>query len=278
MQKYMELENMDSYYEQAVKRQIPPKSMFGLLGGLALTIGLMVLSIFMSFSAQFTWMFPVAVIMIILGIYIIYYLLKNTRVEYEYTFVVGELRIARIKGRTKRRTITYFDVKSIDDIGRFIDPKTGKKNIDTSKYPNTLHAAVNDRSPETYYMIIHDKTRQKPAVLLLTPDDRILEMIKPYFSVALKKKFFEIKKQEQRSSKVSSAAADTAQQTKEEAKPETEKKPEPKAEATPETEKKPEPKAEAKPAAEKKPEAKQQSASQAQKKSQGSKKKGKGKK
>lgn len=248
MEKYMELENMDSYYEQAVKRQIPPSSFAGLLCGLGLTILLMVLSVYLSFSIL-TWMFPIAVLMLVAGIYIIYYLLKNTRVEYEYTFVLGELRISSIKGKSKRRTITYFDVKSIDDIGKYIDPATGKKAVDASKYPNLLHAAVNDTSPETYYMIIHDKTRQKPAVLLLTPDDRILEMIKPYFSVALKKKFFEMRKQEQLKSK--SAAPRAKEETKGEAEKEAAPLPNEAAEkeTKPEAEKKSGPKADTKPEA-----------------------------
>lgn len=199
MANYMELGNMDAYYEQAVKRKMSSTTVSGLILATLVIITVMVVSFYLSFTFV-SWFFPLALLMLGLGIYLIYYVLKNSRVEYEYTFVIGELRISRIKGRSKRRTITYFDVKAIDDFGKYIDPKTGKKTIDTSKYPNLLHAAVDDENPDTYYMIIHDKVRRKPAVLLLTPDDRTMEMIRPYLSVPLKKKYIELKKAENKAS------------------------------------------------------------------------------
>ena len=140
MEKYMELDNMDAYYEQDVKRKMSSSTISALILSLVVIVVIMVLSIYLSFTVL-TWFFPIALIMLGLGIYLIYYILKNSRVEYEYTFVLGELRIARIKGRAKRKNITYFDVKAIDDIGKYINPETGKKNIDASKYPNLLHAA-----------------------------------------------------------------------------------------------------------------------------------------
>ncbi len=219
MEKYMEISNMDTYYEQAVKRKFPPSALAKIFLGLAVILSVMVLSIYLSFTI-WTWMFPIALIMLGLGIYLIYFLIKNARVEYEYTFVMGELRISRIKGRSKRRTVTYFDVKDIDDIGIYIDPETGKKNVNPSKYTNLLHAAIDDYDPDTYYMVIHDKTRQKPAVLLLTPDERTLQMIKPYLSVPLKKKFFELERKEAAMKKTSSPRT---------AAPHTETKPEPEA-------------------------------------------------
>ena len=212
MANYMELGNMDSYYEQAVKRRMSSTTVSGLILATFVIITVMVVSFYLSFTF-ISWFFPLALLMLGFGIYLIYYVLKNSRVEYEYTFVIGELRISRIKGRSKRRTITYFDVKAIDDFGKYIDPKTGKKAIDPSKYPNLLHAAVDDENPDTYYMIIHDKVRRKPAVLLLTPDNRTLEMIRPYLSVPLKKKYMELMKAEKNDKDSSGTAkADTAQE------------------------------------------------------------------
>lgn len=209
MEKYMELNSMEAYYEQAVKRKLPPSALGKIFLALAVIVTVMILSIFLSFTI-WTWMFPIALLMLGLGIYLIYYLIKNARVEYEYTFVVGEMRISRIKGKSRRRTVTYFDAKAIDDLGRFIDPETGKKNIDPTKYPNFLHAAVDDYNPDTYYMVIHDKVRQKPAVLLLTPDSRTLEMIRPYLSVQLKKKFFEMERMEAAKNKGQKAAVSSS--------------------------------------------------------------------
>ena len=197
MEKYMELGSMDTYYEQAVKRKMQSSTVSALIFGMIAIILLLVASVWLTFTVM-SWMFPFAILMLGIGIYLIRYIILNSRVEYEYTFVIGELRISRIKGKTKRKTVTYFDVKSIDDIGKFINPETGKKNIDTMKYRIIFHAAVDDKNLDTYYMVIHDKVTHQPALLLFTPNDRTLQMIQPYFSVPLKKKFIQMKKDQEK--------------------------------------------------------------------------------
>ena len=66
-----------------------------LTAGIILVFTTMVLSIILMITVA-DWMFPIVLTMLGLGIYLIYYILKHSRVEYEYTFVTGELRIARI--------------------------------------------------------------------------------------------------------------------------------------------------------------------------------------
>ena len=148
MEKYMELDNMDAYYEQDVKRKMSSSTISALILSLVVIVVIMVLSIYLSFTVL-TWFFPIALIMLGLGIYLIYYILKNSRVEYEYTFVLGELRIARIKGRAKRKNITYFDVKAIDDIGKYINPETGKKFLlikkEEEKIKKEIEAAMEEQ-------------------------------------------------------------------------------------------------------------------------------------
>ena len=160
--------------------------------GLVLTVFIVAVILMVTVA---DWLFFIVLTMFGLGAYLVYYILKHSRVEYEYTFVLGELRIARIKGNAKRRTITYFDVKNIDDIGHYINAETGKRTIDPSKYPNLLHAAEDDYALDTYYFIIHDKVRKKPAVLLMTPNEKTFSMIRPYLSVELKKKFLKMQKE-----------------------------------------------------------------------------------
>ena len=194
MEKYIAVDNIDSYYEQVVKRKFSPATVSKLLISLGLIIVIFIVAVILMVTVA-DWLFFIVITMFGLGCYLIYYLVKHSRIEYEYTFVLGELRIARIKGNAKRRNITYFDVKNIDDFGLYIDPDTGKRAIDPSKYPNLLHAAEEDYAPDTYYFIIHDKIRKKPAVLLMTPDEKTFSMIRPYLSVELKKKYLQLQKE-----------------------------------------------------------------------------------
>lgn len=222
MEKYMSVDNISSYYEQVVQKRTTTGAVAKITliaTGILIFVGICVI-LAVTVAA---WIFPVALISIGLGIYFIIRMIKTSGVEYEYTFVTGELRIARIKGRTKRRNITYFDVKNIDDMGRFIDPKTGRKNIDTKKYNLILHAAADDYSLDTYYFIIHDKIRHQPAVLLMTPNEKTLSFVKPYLSVELKKKFMKLQKEEEQlravneSSDNNKAAPDTEKDSTKEA-------------------------------------------------------------
>ena len=229
MTKYMELENIESYYEQVVKKKLGSETVIKLVLGLSLIIVTMIVSIILMVTLA-DWLFLIVLTLFPFTIYLIYYIIKNSRVEYEYTFVLGEMRIARIKGKSKRRTITYFDVKAIDDIGRFIDPETGKKTIDPSKSPTLLHAAENDYYLNTYYLIIHDKVRKKPAVILMTPNERTFSLIRPYLSVELKKKFLKMQKDDEliRASLNKNVKADEkgAEKNRPEEKKPEEKKPE----------------------------------------------------
>ncbi len=194
MEQVMQVGKMGNYSEQIVKRKMSPSRMSAILIGLVVIVLVMVVSVYL--SGTFNWFLPIAFLCLGLGIYLIWYIIKNAGVEYEYTFVVGEMRIDRIKGKSRRKRLTVFDVKAIDDIGKFVNPETGEKAVDTSKYDLVLHASGDDMREDTYYMLIHDKVKQKHALLLFTPDDRTLGMIQPYLSVELKKKFLHIKRQE----------------------------------------------------------------------------------
>ena len=196
MEKYIALDNIDAYYEQVVKRKMSPAIFSKLVLGLVLVAAAIFVMIYLMVTVA-DWLFLLVLSMAGFAGYLVYYLIKNSHVEYEYTFVLGELRIAKIKGRSKRRTITYFDVKAIDDIGHYIDPNTGKKTIDPKKYPNLLRAAENEYNLDTYYFIIHDKVRKKPAVLLMTPNEKTMSLIRPYLSVDLKKKFMQMQKDDE---------------------------------------------------------------------------------
>ena len=191
MEKVMQVEKIDNYSEQIVKRKMTPSKFSALVVSIAGIVILIGLSVYL--SGYFNWLVPVALLFLGLGIYLSIMLIKNSGIEYEYTCVIGEMRIDKIKGKSKRKKIAVFDVKAIDDIGKYIDTKTGNKNIDKSKQDLVLMAAEDIDREDTYYMLIHDKIRQKHALLFFTPNERTLSMIQPYLSIELKKKFLKMK-------------------------------------------------------------------------------------
>ena len=196
MDKSIDVTRMDNYYEQIVKKKFTAKQMISLVGSICAIILIIALCIF--FSGIYSFLIPVALILIGLGIWLTVYLVKNSGIEYEYTFVTGEMRIERIKGKAKRRNITVFDIKGIDDIGKYYNHETGKRNVEPSKHNLVLHAEENNASDSTYYVLIHDKIRHKPALLVFTPNKMTLEKLRPYLSIELKKKFITLMKEEEK--------------------------------------------------------------------------------
>ena len=112
MEKYIAVDNIDAYYEQVVKRKMSPANFSRLILSLAFVAAAIFVMIYLMVTVA-DWLFLLVLSMAGFAGYLVYYLIKNSHVEYEYTFVLGELRIAKIKGNSKRRTITYFDVKAM---------------------------------------------------------------------------------------------------------------------------------------------------------------------
>ncbi len=195
MQQLISVGNMDNYYEQIVKKKFTSKQALTMVASFLLII--LVIAACIYFSSIIAILGPISIFLIGVGIWMIYYMIKNSGIEYEYTFVGGEMRIERIKGQATRRKVAVFDCKEIDDIGKYLDRSTGKKNVDTSQYRLILHSEENATNPDTYYLVIHDKVRHEPAFLTFTPDETTLKKMRPYLSVELKKKFIKLMQEEE---------------------------------------------------------------------------------
>ncbi len=203
MDKLIDVTKMDNYYEQIVQKKFTTKQLISIIASICGIVAVIALCVF--FSGTFSFLIPISFILLGLGIWLIVYIIRNSGVEYEYTFVTGEMRIERIKGKAKRRKITVFDIKGIDDIGKLYDYKTGKRNVEPSKHNLVLHAEENNTGNSSYYVLIHDKIRQKPALLIFTPNKMTLDKLRPYLSIELKKKFITLMKEEEKYEKNASA-------------------------------------------------------------------------
>ena len=209
MEKLMDLSGMENYYEQIVQKKLTMQAFILLvLGFIFCTVGIIVGAIL---SFTFGIFIPITIGLVILAGWMIWHIMKNTRLEYEYTFVSGEMRIERIKNKLRRRKVTAFDVKSIDDIGPLLDPETNELAVDEKKYELVLRAAGTAPEDIPYYVVIHDKVRHKPALLIFTPNEITLKKIRPFLSVELKKKFMLREKKMAEAIKKSEAKKESAE-------------------------------------------------------------------
>ncbi len=196
MGKLMDVGTMENYYEQIVVKKMAQSKKIMIVIGFIMLVLVIVVSI--AFSAAIPPLTVVAVAAFIGCGYLIYHIISNLKVEYEYTFVGGEMRVERIKRQIKRKKVCAFDVKAVDDLGKYNNPETGERNVDIKKHELVLRAESDDMNPDTYYVVIHDKIRHKPAVLIFNPDKTTLEKIRPFLSIALKKKFLNIQNDEKK--------------------------------------------------------------------------------
>ena len=194
MGKLIDVSMMDNYYEQIVVKKMSSKKKIMIVLGFILLIAVIAVSVLLSAAMPLLTVLALAAF-IGLG-YMIFYVFSNLKVEYEYTFVGGEIRVERIKNQLRRKKVCCFDVKAVDDIGKYNNPENGQRNVEISKHELVLRAERDDLDPDTYYVIIHDKIRHKPAILIFNPDQTTLEKLRPFLSIELKKKYIKLQNEE----------------------------------------------------------------------------------
>lgn len=129
----------------------------------------------------------VAIIAMFLMLFLAYgawYLITSLKVEYEYAFLSSTLRIDKVIAKRRRRPVLKVDVKSFTDFFRYDD-----KEMSAHRFNKVYHVSGREFSEDNYVACFNHEGRGKCAVIF-SPDDRLLEAMKPYFSNELRKKLF----------------------------------------------------------------------------------------
>lgn len=113
-----------------------------------------------------------------------WYFITSLKVEYEYSFLSATLRIDKIIAKRRRRPIVKVDVRKFDDFFRYDD-----KEMTRHQFNKVYRASTKEFSEENYVAAYHDEAKGKCAILF-TPNDKLLEEMKPYFNNELRKKLF----------------------------------------------------------------------------------------
>lgn len=171
---------MDSFKEQIVKK-IPSakdkssKLLFR-LAGFALALFLVLFS--MAFAPQY------AVISILLGAFSVYggfYISLKTDVEYEYIFTNGELDVDKIIAQRTRKRLITMRFGTATDFGCADDGYSAPENR------TLILASANDAEMKDYYVEFSHKNYGE-AALIFSPDEEMLELIKPALPRELRNK------------------------------------------------------------------------------------------
>lgn len=121
-------------------------------------------------------------------IYGMWYFITSLRVDYEYGFLPTVLRIDRIVNKRKRKPVLKVNVKTFEDFFPYSDQEMGKL-----KLTKVYRAAAQEFSEENYVAVFRHEARGKCA-LIFSPNEELIEAMKPHFDNELRKKMFREKR------------------------------------------------------------------------------------
>ena len=161
----------DTFVEQIIKKRLNGKDYMIMLG-LSVAAALIVFLAFMFLTAYIG--FPMFII-VACGIFYGYYKLVTMRnLEFEYSFTNGDLTVDKIINRQRRKRITSFDVKTVEEMGRYDAAKMQHRSFDKRLFVGSDESGKNCwyiacRGPKTGHML-----------LVFEPEEKVLEAIKPF--------------------------------------------------------------------------------------------------
>lgn len=154
----------DVFVEQIIKRKLS-------MGGLAIRIGAIFLVLFSILLLPV--LKPILTITVTcLFIYLAYLAFVYTSVEWEYSFVNGELTIDRILGKRKRKPGETYDIRKAEMIG----PVNSEEVIKKSEFLTKIDYTATNEKDNHYAIILDDVGGVKGALMItIEPEERLLE-------------------------------------------------------------------------------------------------------
>ena len=173
---------MDIYNEQVVKRDKTSKT---LLIKIAAVVLLFLIPAFFILMARFVpYLAMVGFFLFIGGIYIVWWVFSQQKVEYEYSVVNDMLRISKIVTLRKRKAVCQIPIKE------FKSMEKGDKNIKNRHFRKVYVAAKNesDTSENTY--AVFQNPVYGSCLLVFNPNENIINAMRPHMNQELIKQLF----------------------------------------------------------------------------------------
>ena len=163
---------MELFNEQLVKRAKKPKQLIIKILSVLLLITIPVLCIILAYPLKLAYLIYIAFFIFIGGIYVVWYIFSQQKVEYEYSVSLGSLEVSKIIALRKRKKMCKLEVKDIDILGK------GAKTIEGIRFAKQIIAAGDpDKEDENYYAVFNSPAYGK-TLLVFSPDEKILNAMK----------------------------------------------------------------------------------------------------
>lgn len=163
---------MDVFKEQIVRKLPSKNEKISKILILVAAVALAMMCFIFAFGTQFA-MF--GILFAGLALYGGYYLVTNLDVEYEYIFTNGELDVDKIIAQRKRKRLCSVRIGAAVEFGQVED---GSNTDGAETY---VRASADDEDQTDYFIRLNHKSLGD-TVLIFTPNEEMLGLIKPYVS------------------------------------------------------------------------------------------------
>lgn len=175
---------MENLVEQVVKKEKDFKYYLNICLLVLAALGIPGVFVMLSFITGVRYLIVVAFFLLLFSIYGLWWAITSLKVDYEYACLSSTLRIDKVIAKRRRKSIVKFDIKSVTNFFPYDDKEMGKRKIG-----KVFRASAKEFSEENYVMIFRHEARGECA-LIFTPNEKMLEAIKPFFSAEMKKKLY----------------------------------------------------------------------------------------
>lgn len=175
---------MEGFNEQVVKRVNKAKHM--VIKIVTVLVWIMIPFVFaaIAIATHVQYFFIVGLFLFFGGIYMVWWMFSQQKVEFEYSVAGNDLDIARIISLRKRKPVCRVPINEITELTK------DEKVIDKMRFTKTFIAARDvDAKDENYYAAFNSPAYGK-CLLVFTPNEQILEGMKTYLNKQLVIKLF----------------------------------------------------------------------------------------
>lgn len=176
----------DIFIEQLVKKKRTVKDniifIFTILMVIMVPVTLFALSLLKVIIAYFT---VISFFILVAGIWVIWMVRSNQNVEYEYQVIQETLVVSKIIAKRKRKHMLKVDTKTFE----LLD-KGSEEGFDGQHVTKVFTGCADINDKENTYYATFKHTAYGKCGLLFTPDEKILNAMKPYLSRDIVLKLF----------------------------------------------------------------------------------------
>ena len=174
---------MDSFVEQLVKRKITREDYAVRIIVVILTLTIPFAVFFVSVLANALSFITLAFALLMIGIYMIFYVIQNQRVEYEYEITNDNITVDKSINKNKRKNVCSLTISHIALFCHIDDKKLANK-----KFAKRFDVSV-DIMDKGNYVACFNAKQFGDCCLIMTPNSEAIEAIVRFLPAQQKQEF-----------------------------------------------------------------------------------------